>query len=176
MCLCVCMYLHTFMVLPGKEALPICFEIKVHQCGFFSLFFLFFFNHGFRLLSANIYCLKLHFRLQGKTRSPVSGGVVRCLCSTGVRAALEAEVAPKGWHLVAAAMYLVADAWHSSADTASLAPDEWKKLSMYLGLPEILIMPNLYRRPNPITSGDFVKTLSTVQTMTAPKARTIKIS
>lgn len=82
--------------------------------------------------------------------------------------------------MAAAAMPLVADDRRSSTDTASLAPAEWKRpgslLSAHLNLLEIFIMPSLYWRQNPIISGDFVKTLSTVQIITTPKACTIKMS
>lgn len=69
----------------------------------------------------------------------------------------------KGGDVAAAAMPLVADDRQvqipcSSADRASLTPTKWKKLNTYLDLLEILIMPNLYWRKNPVTSGDFVKT------------------
>lgn len=59
-------------------------------------------------------------------------------------------------------MPLVADDWCSSADTLSLAPAEWNRLNMYLGLLEMLIMPHLYWCQKPVYLGGFVKTLSTV--------------
>lgn len=77
-CVCVCV-----CVLPGKETFLIFFQIKVHQCEIFSPFFRILFCHGFRLLPANIQCLKLPFRPQGKSCSPTVSSAVPCLCSVG---------------------------------------------------------------------------------------------
>ena len=140
--------------------------------GFFP-FFPIFFNRGFRLLSANIYCLKLHFRPQGKSHSPLLSNAVQCPCSAGARAALEAEVAPKGWTR------------GSRCRAAGCRCPAFKRRQSQPGsrrVEEAEYVPrpsgdlNFYWRQNPVTSGDFVKTLSTVQIITAPKARTIKIS
>jgi len=109
-------HLHTIIVLTDKEAFLIHFQIKFHQCGIFSPFFLFFFNHRFRLLPTSFLCLKLPFSRQPR--------VEQCCLAWGWELHWEGA-APKGGHMVAAAMPLAADDQRSSANSRQVEEAEY---------------------------------------------------
>lgn len=74
-CLFVCPYFHG---LAWQRSISNTLSDQGPSLWAFFTFFPVFLNHGFRLLSANFYCLKLHFRPQGKSHSLVSSGAVQC--------------------------------------------------------------------------------------------------
>lgn len=91
---------------------------------FFPPFFPVLFHSGFRLLPANTQCLKLPFRPQGEMLQPHSE---QC-CAVPLQRGVDV-----GWLLV---MPL------AGGDTTRLALTEGKRMSVYLGLLEIILVPN----------------------------------